>query len=299
MNKEISADETFGLRQGYRLRGNGTGPQIVVTPGNPTARGTMSMHQGGVVQTPAGEWWGFSMMDANSIGRLTALVPGHMEGRLAVLRPAGQSRAHAADVGEAESRDAAARRAAPYVRSDEFSGPRLANVWQWNHVPDDMKWSLGRAPRVSAPAFAAGPRLLVGAQHADAARGRPPIVGDDDARRCGHAPGDVAGLALLNRPYAWIGVRRTADGLSLAAVRSDRRLHGRGAAAAARACGCASSATSSPSRRTSPTAPTARSWTPLGRRFTMAFQLKTFQGVRYALFHHNTAARRAASPTSI
>ena len=31
----------------------------------------------------------------------------------------------------------------------------------------------------------------------------------------GMRAGDVAGLALLNRPYAWIGVRRTADGLAL------------------------------------------------------------------------------------
>jgi beta-xylosidase len=28
------------------------------------------------------------------------------------------------------------------VRDDEFSGPTLANVWQWNHVPDDTMWSL-------------------------------------------------------------------------------------------------------------------------------------------------------------
>ncbi|HYD51550.1 MAG TPA: hypothetical protein VEA99_02940, partial [Gemmatimonadaceae bacterium] len=32
-----------------------------------------------------------------------------------------------------------------------------------------------------------------------------------------------------------------------------------------------------------------RRWTPFGRPFTMVFQLKTFQGVRFALFHHTTA----------
>jgi hypothetical protein len=29
-------------------------------------------------------------------------------------------------------------------------------------------------------------------------------------------------------------------------------------------------------------------WTPLGKPFTTAFQLKTFQGVRFALFHYNS-----------
>ena len=28
-------------------------------------------------------------------------------------------------------------------------------------------------------------------------------------------PGDVAGLALLNLPYSWIGIKREADGLTL------------------------------------------------------------------------------------
>jgi xylan 1,4-beta-xylosidase len=33
-------------------------------------------------------------------------------------------------------------------------------------------------------------------------------------------------------------------------------------------------------------------WTPLGRPFTMAFQLKTFQGVRFALFHYKKSGAR-------
>ena len=28
------------------------------------------------------------------------------------------------------------------MRNDAFNGPALANVWQWNHVPDDTQWSL-------------------------------------------------------------------------------------------------------------------------------------------------------------
>ena len=43
--------------------------------GYPKARGGMAMHQGGIVHTPAGEWWGWSMFEGNSVGRLTALSP--------------------------------------------------------------------------------------------------------------------------------------------------------------------------------------------------------------------------------
>jgi beta-xylosidase len=285
VNREISADETFGLRQGYRLRGNGTGPQIVVSPGNPTARGTMSMHQGGVVQTPAGEWWGFSMMDANSIGRLTALspvtwrdgwpyfgLPGNLERTPRVWvkpRTAAPSAPHA-----------------PYLRSDAFSGPRLANVWQWNHVPNDSAWSLSeragwlRLHSLPAADFWTARNTLT--QRAVGPRSSATTVLDAARMRAG----DVAGLALLNRPYAWIGVRRTAAGLALQqydqTVDSTAEMPLGSARVWLRADCDFLTEQAHFSYSTDGT-----HWTALGRRFTMVFQLKTFQGVRFALFHYN------------
>jgi beta-xylosidase len=285
VNREISADETFGLRQGYRLRGNGTGPQIVVSPGNPTARGTMSMHQGGVVQTPAGEWWGFSMMDANSIGRLTALspvtwrdgwpyfgLPGNLERTPRVWvkpRTAAPSAPHA-----------------PYLRSDAFSGPRLANVWQWNHVPNDSAWSLKeragwlRLHSLPAADFWTARNTLT--QRAVGPRSSATTVLDAARMRAG----DVAGLALLNRPYAWIGVRRTAAGLALQqydqTVDSTAEMPLGSARVWLRADCDFLTEQAHFSYSTDGT-----HWTALGRRFTMVFQLKTFQGVRFALFHYN------------
>ena len=74
VNQDISSDEDFGLAEGRRLLGQ-AGPPFQIVPANPASRGRMSLHQGGIVNTPAGEWWGFSMMDANSVGRLTCLSP--------------------------------------------------------------------------------------------------------------------------------------------------------------------------------------------------------------------------------
>jgi beta-xylosidase len=288
VNKEISADETFGLRQGFRVSGNGNAANIVVTAGNPTARGSMSMHQGGIVRTPAGEWWGFSMMDANSVGRLTALspvtwkngwpyfgLPGNLERTPRVLvkpKTSATSPPHA-----------------PYVRSDEFSGPRLANVWQWNHAPDDARWSLTerrgflRLHSLPAADFWSARNSLT--QRAIGPQSSATTALDASGMR----ENDVAGLALLNRPYAWIGVRRTADGLSL--QQYDQTVDSTASAHV-------------PSNRVWLRADAdflteharfsysidGTSWTSFGRPFTMAFQLKTFQGVRFALFHYNTVA---------
>ena len=286
VNREISADETFGLRQGHRLRGNGTGPQIVVTPGNPTARGTMSMHQGGVVQTPAGEWWGFSMMDANSVGRLTALSPvTWKDGWPYFGLPGNLGRTPRVWVKPKTAARVPPR--APYVRSDAFSGPRLANAWQWNHVPNDSAWSLTERPgwlrlhSMRAPDFWTARNTLT--QRAVGPRSSATTVLD----AAGMRPGGVAGLALLNRPYAWLGVRRTADGLVLEQYDQTDDSTTTAPLRGARVWLRAECDFLTERARFSYSIDGAR-WTPFGRPFTMAFQLKTFQGVRCALFHHDS-----------
>jgi beta-xylosidase len=285
VNREISADEVFGLRQGHRVRGNGTGPELVVTPGNPTARGTMSMHQGGIVQTPAGEWWGFSMMDANSVGRLTALSPvTWKDGWPYFGLPGNLGRTPRVWVKPKTTTAAAPR--APYVRNDAFSGPKLANAWQWSHVPDDGKWSLAerkgylRLHSLPATDFWTARNTLT--QRAVGPRSTATTVLDASGMR----EHDVAGLALLNRPYGWIGVRRTASGLAL--QQYDQLVDSTEAVPlrANRVWLRVECDFLTERARFSYSTDGTR-WTPFGRPFTMAFQLKTFQGVRFSLFHYN------------
>ena len=41
----------------------------------PNAFGAAPLHQGGIVDLPNGDWWGWSMMDTKSMGRTTFLSP--------------------------------------------------------------------------------------------------------------------------------------------------------------------------------------------------------------------------------
>ena len=79
VNQEVSRGEDFGFAEGNRLEqrppDSPPPPPFRVRAGNADAPGRNAIHQGGIVDTPTGEWWGFSMMDANSVGRLTALSP--------------------------------------------------------------------------------------------------------------------------------------------------------------------------------------------------------------------------------
>jgi len=68
LNLALSKGEDFGLAEGYRL-GPGKEPPYAIIPPSKEERGRVSLHQGGVLDTPSGEWWSFSMMDYNSVGR--------------------------------------------------------------------------------------------------------------------------------------------------------------------------------------------------------------------------------------
>ncbi len=284
MNLEIGSDEAFGLAQGNRLRGR-PGTAIDIVPGDPAAKGHMAMHQGGIVETPTGEWWGFSMMDANSVGRLTALSPVTWQDGWPYFGLPGNLR-RTPRIWVKPNTGHTSPPGAPYRRNDDFSGPTFASVWQWNHVPDDAKWSLAERPGflrlhpLPAEDFWHARDTLT--QRAIGPESIPTAVLDAS----GLKPGDVAGLALLNVPYAWIGVHREAAGLVIeqfnqttgGTVRAP--LVGRRAWLRAHCDFLTEIATFSYSTD-------GTTFQPLGSEFPMVFQLKTFQGVRYGLFAFN------------
>jgi len=212
----ISLDEDLGLGESYRIAYKTqpqTTPPFELTPPNPAPNGHMSSHQGGLVQTATGEWWGFSMMEYNSLGRATILspvtwkdgwpyfgLPGNLERTPRIwVKP---------NTGASDTPHA------PYTRHDDFSGT-LQDVWQWNHVPDDKAWSLAERPgflrlhTLPAKNFWEARNSLT--QRAIGPVSAPTAVLDAS----GLKPSDVAGLALLNLPYAWIGVACGTNGLSV------------------------------------------------------------------------------------
>jgi xylan 1,4-beta-xylosidase len=284
VNPAISVDEDWGLAEGNRLAGK-KGPPFNIVPGNSTARGHLSLHQGGIVRTQSGETWGFSMMDFNSLGRITGLSPVTWQdgwpyfGLPGNLRrsPRTWTKPNTGEVGPASS---------PYQRDDDFSGPTLANVWQWNHAPDDARWSLTeragflRLHAQPATDFWWARNTLT--QRAIGPRSRSTAELDAGGLR----PGDVAGLALLDLPYAWIGVRCEATGLVLeqldqTAGKSVREpLAGSHIWLRADCDFLTELATFSYSTD-------GENFRAIGGPFTMVFQLKTFQGVRISLFAFN------------
>lgn len=285
VNPAISTDESFGLAEGFRLRNDRKGPPFEVVPPNTRDGGRMSLHQGGLVQTPTGEWWGFSMMDYNSVGRLTCLSPvTWTNGWPYFGLPGNLTRTPRTWV--KPNTGHASKPSAPYQRNDDFSAPKLANVWQWNHVPDDSKWSLTerkgflRLHSLPAKDFWWAHNTLT--QRAIGPESTPTV----ELEVGGMKPGDVAGLALLNFPYAWIGVRCETNGLT---IEQFDQLTGKtnSVPLATKHVSLRAQCDFLTEKATFSYSTDGKKFASLGGEFTMIFQGKTFQGIRYSLFHFN------------
>lgn len=288
VNPAISTDEDWGLGEGNRL--SGKAPPLKINPANTRDGGRMSLHQGGLVQTQRGEWWAWSMMDANSVGRLTGLSPvTWSDGWPYFGLPGNLKRSPRTwtkpNTGFSDPPHA------PYERSDDFGGDTLKPIWQWNHVPIDSAWSLTERPgflRLHAqPAkdFWSARNTLT--QRAIGPRSTVTTVLDAS----GMKPGDVAGLGLLNWPYAGVGVRREADGgASLAYFETlGRPVSLRPFPAGTTRVWLRAECDFLTEVARFSVSTDGKTFETVGRPWEMVFQLRTFQGIRYSLFAFNVA----------
>ncbi len=282
-----SACESFGVGTGWRLKGLGRAPGIHLLPPHPGETAGMSMHQGGIVQTQSGEWWALAMMDHNSVGRLTCLSPvTWRDGWPLFGLPGNLTRSPLTWVKPNTGHSSAPH--APYERSDDFSGRQLKPVWQWNHVPDRTKWSLTEKPG-SLRLRALGAKDFWTARNSLTQR----AVGPESTATVrldteGMLPGDTAGLALLNLPYAWLGVRRgeqSAELVWLDQTGGDTK----SAPLSVTHLWLRVHCNFDTEQGMFSYSLDGANFQPFGVPLTMAFQLKTFQGVRFALFNFNTA----------
>lgn len=104
--------------------------------------------QGGIVDTPDGEWYGMLFQDHGAVGRIPVLVPvSFIEGVPVFAKEAPKQ------VNIVSTRPDYSYK--PLVASDRFEyslddrgQARLSDVWQWNHTPHDELWSVTEAPGV-------------------------------------------------------------------------------------------------------------------------------------------------------
>jgi xylan 1,4-beta-xylosidase len=282
----ISAGEHFGFGVGWKIPWSASERRFDTYPPRENLSGCNVMHQGGLVETQTGEWWALSMTDHNSVGRLTCLSPVTWENGWPLLGlPGNLTRTPTTWIKPRTG--FTSKPAAPYERSDDFSGPALKPIWQWNHVPASGYWSLderrGYLSLKSMPAedFWHARNSLT--QRAIGPECTATTILDATMLK----DGDVAGLALLNFPYGWIGVSR--EGKTLEVRQFDQRTNQLGnRKAVAQRIWFRSHCNFDTEIAQFSYSIDGVAFIPLGDPFIMGYQLKTFQGVRFALFNYNT-----------
>jgi len=164
--------------------------------------------QGGLIDTPSGEWFAYLFRDSGAVGRIPYLVPVQWEDGWPVLGVGGK-------VPDTLNLPASKGLIPGIVASDEFSRkpgePALPLVWQWNHNPDNALWSLTQRPGFL--------RLTTGRVDTDFPSARNTLTQRTIGPECSGTTcvdvsnlkdGDLAGLVLLQRNYGLVGVK--ADG---------------------------------------------------------------------------------------
>ena len=262
---------------------------FAITHSDPNSGGGLTIHQGGIVDTLSGQWWSIIMQDHGSIGRMVALVPVTWEAGFPLIGLPGNLR-KAPNTWIKPNTGHSQDPKPLFVRSDSFDSPTLSPVWQWNHVPDDSKWSLTEKPGVLRLHSSPADSFWTAKNSLTQRPMGPESIATVELDAVGLEAGDIAGLALLNAPCAWIGLVKTPAGATVQMFnQTDRTTNS--VPATATHLWFRVSCNFDTEESVFSWSTDGKTFSPLGDPFVMAFQLTTFQGVRLALFHYSTGGK--------
>lgn len=172
-------------------------------------------HQGGIVDTPEGDWWYMGFLDAYPSGRIPVLAPltWDEEGwpQIVTDETGGWGKTYPVPVQTNKSVEAAGE----YI--DRFESPALSHQWEFNHNPDKTAWEL--SPEGLTLHTASITDELYSARNTLTHRILgPKSSGTFRLNLANMADGDVAGVSILRDESAYIGFQKEGDTLRLVAV---------------------------------------------------------------------------------
>lgn len=161
--------------------------------------------QGGLIDTPEGDWFTYLFRDYGSVGRIPYLAPVTWEDGWPVLGVNGR-------VPDTLDLPASSGLIPNIVDSDEFNRQEgdsaLPLVWQWNHNPADSLWSLTDRNGYLRLTTGRTDEKFVQARNTLTQRTFGPICSGTTALDVSNMKeGDFAGLVLLQKNYGQIGVK--------------------------------------------------------------------------------------------
>jgi len=250
-------------------------------------------HQGGIVQIANGDWWGFSLVDSGAVGRDMWIGPVTWRDGWPYFgnpdSPSISTTGSKPKIGTFPIKHPAT--------SDEFTGPKLGLQWQWNHNPDNEKWSLTerkgylRLHTQTAPNFSNARNTLTLRTEGPKCAG---VIKIDTSHL---QPGDRAGLSLLEGKFGYLAVYKDTNGQRLVrAVNNNGKLDTPSEDITDTVDGVNStilwlqvSCDFTTNKAQFSYSTDGKDFKQVGGDFPMHFMLTTFQGERFGIFNYNPA----------
>ena len=243
--------------------------------------------QGGIVDTPDGDWYALMFGDRGAVGRIPYLIPlTWSDDGWPVLGVDGE-------VPETLDIPSDGTGASGIVASDEFDGDTLRPEWQFNHNPEGRLWSVTERPGYFRLRTGRLDESFVGARNSLTQRTYGPQSGAETALDVsGLNDGDVAGLGLLAADYGYVGVTKEGGQTSVVMVafrdgeaQTVERVPFVGDTVHLRAHADFRDRADDGTFFYSLDGET---WTPIGDTLEMRYTLQHFMGYRFALFAYAT-----------
>ena len=288
----ISERESFGYSAAWTVNNVGLGRPVPEDgfkfKNNKPSDETLicsTIHQGGIVQAPDGKWWGVSMQDFNAVGRTVCLSPvTWVDGWpfFGLEKNLGRSPRT-----WFKPNDVVKTPVATYDRCDDFSGKTFKPIWQWNHNPNDKMWSLNKERKGWLRLHSLPAKQLLWAKNSLTQRAIGPVSYTSvklDASKL--KAGDEAGLGAINMPYASLGVVKTDKGLALRCYDQNTNKEV-GKPLDKKVVWLRLWGDYDKSQLQYSYSLDGKNWENIGEQMISPYQLKTFQGVRVALYAFN------------
>jgi beta-xylosidase len=179
----------------------------------------LGVAQGGLIDTPKGEWYAYLFRDYGAVGRIPYLVPVQWVDGWPVLGVDGK-------VPVTLNLPANKGLIPGIVASDEFNRKKgdaaLPLTWQWNHNPDDRLWSLKERKGYLRLTTGRLDTSFVLARNTLTQRTIGPECSGVTSMDVSHMKdGDFAGLSVLQRRYGLIGVQNSNGAKSVVMVSAE------------------------------------------------------------------------------
>ena len=156
--------------------------------------------QGGIFDTPDGKWYAMLFRDSGGVGRIPWLIPVSWENGWPNM---GRQAARSVDLPNP------VEPAYSMATSDDFESTTLPLEWQWNHNPDNSKWSLSARPGYLRITTGRTDKSLYWAKNTLTQKTFGPKCSGRVALDVkGMKDGDIAGLAALQDSFGFVGVQK-------------------------------------------------------------------------------------------